>query len=67
MQDAPIDKLLDKTHSIYKLVVLAARRTIELADGAQKLVDAPVDTKPCNIALEEILENKIEYKVKEEK
>lgn len=67
MQDAPIDKLLDKTHSIYKLVVLAARRTIELADGAQKLVEAPVDAKPCNIALEEILEDKIAYKVKEEK
>ena len=67
MLTPPIDKLLDKIHSIYKLVILASRRTIELADGAQKLVDAPLDTKPCDIALEEIFEEKISYKSKEEK
>ena len=68
MQQSPaIDKLLDKTHSIYKLVILASRRTIELADGAQKLVDAPSDFKPANIAMKEIMEEKITYKVREEK
>lgn len=67
MQDPAIDKLLDKTHSIYKLIILASRRTIELADGGQKLVDAPPDAKPASIAMKEILENKIEYKVKEGK
>jgi DNA-directed RNA polymerase omega subunit len=67
VQDTPIDKLLDKTHSIYKLVVLAARRAIELADGAQKLVDTPPDTKPSGIAIEEILTGKVEYKIKEGK
>lgn len=67
MQDAPIDKLLNKTHSIYKLIILASRRTIELADGAQKLIDAPVDTKPAHIALDEILAGKVEYKIREEK
>lgn len=67
MQEPQIDKLLDKTHSIYKLIILASRRTIELADGAQKLVDAPADAKPANIAMKEIIEGKIEYKIKGEK
>ena len=63
----PIDNLLKKTGSIYKLCIIAARRTIELTEGAQKLVDAPLDTKPAQIALKEILEGKISYKVKEKK
>lgn len=67
MQGPPIDKLLDKTHSIYKLIILASRRAIELADGAQKLVDAPLDRKPAHIALDEILAGKIEYKIREKK
>jgi DNA-directed RNA polymerase omega subunit len=65
MQPPAIDELLDKTHSIYKLVILASRRTIELADGAQKLVDSPADAKPANIAMREIMEDKISYKIKE--
>jgi len=67
MQDAPIDKLLDKTHSIYKLIILASKRAIELADGAQRLVDEPVNAKPAHIALAEILAGKVEYKIREEK
>jgi DNA-directed RNA polymerase omega subunit len=67
MQTAPIDKLLDKIHSLYKLVILASRRTIELAEGAQKLVQMPADAKPSDIALEEIMEDRITYKIKEEK
>lgn len=67
MQAPPIDKLMDKIHSIYKLVILSSRRTIELADGAQKLVNAPADAKPSDIAIEEIIEGKISYKVKEGK
>ncbi|MDP2928984.1 MAG: DNA-directed RNA polymerase subunit omega [Candidatus Omnitrophota bacterium] len=65
MQAPAIDKLLDKISSIYKLVILASRRTIELADGAQKLVDAPADANPANIAMKEIMEDKISYKVRE--
>ncbi|OGW76733.1 MAG: DNA-directed RNA polymerase subunit omega [Omnitrophica bacterium RIFCSPLOWO2_02_FULL_45_16] len=67
MQAPPIDKLMDKIHSIYKLVILSSRRTIELADGAQKLVNAPADAKPSDIALKEIIKGKISYKVKEGK
>ena len=67
MQAPAIDKLMDKTKSIYKLVILASRRTIELADGGQKLVNMPADAKPSDIALEEIIEGKISYKEKEAK
>ena len=67
MQDIPIDELLKKTGSIYKLAVLASRRTIELSEGAAKLVDANPDSKVSQIALKEILEGKIMYKEKEKK
>lgn len=67
MQDIDRDSLLDKTKSVYKLVVLTSLRAIELSDGAAKLVDVPPETKPVNIALKEILEGKITYKEKEKK
>jgi DNA-directed RNA polymerase subunit omega len=67
MQDIDRDDLLDKTKSVYKLVTLASLRAIELSDGAAKLVDAPLDMKPLNIALKEILEGRIEYKEKDKK
>lgn len=67
MQDIDRDHLLDKTGSVYKLVVLAALRAIEISDGAAKLVDAPTEVKPVNLALKEILEGKITYKEKEKK
>ena len=58
-----LEKLLDKNHdSIYKLVILASRRALEIAEGQPKLVDAPSSMKPSTIALHEIAENKIEWK-----
>jgi len=47
------------------LVNETARRAIELSEGAAKLVNAPQDQKTINIALQEIIEGKITYKVKE--
>jgi len=67
MQDIAIDSLLGKTGSMYKLVILAALRAIDLSEGAAKLVDASPDSKATNIALKEIIEGKILYKVKGEK
>lgn len=67
IQDIPIDELLKKTGSIYKLSILAARRAVELSDGAAKLVDASLDAKAGQIALKEILEGRISYKEKAEK
>lgn len=63
-QDIPIDVLINKTGSIYKLVILAARRAIELGDGAAKLIEAPLDAKVSTIALNEILEGKVTMKDK---
>lgn len=67
MKDMPIDVLINKTGSAYKLVILAARRAIELGEGATKLVDAPPTMKVANVALKEILEGKVTMKVKAEK
>lgn len=63
--EMPIDKLIDKTGSLYKLVVITSRRAIELGDGAARLVEAPKEMKPANVALKEILEDKVTYKEKE--
>lgn len=60
-----IDVLVNKVGSAYKLVTLTARRAIELAEGAPKLVDAPLDQKTINVALQEIAAGKITYKGKE--
>ena len=62
-----IDKLLDKTGSIYKLSLITALRAIELSEGAAKLVDISPEEKFANIALKEIMEGKVSYKKKEKK
>ncbi|MCU0651133.1 MAG: DNA-directed RNA polymerase subunit omega [Candidatus Omnitrophica bacterium] len=62
-----LEKLLDKTEgSVYKLVVLASRRALELAEGQPKLIDgASSAIKPSIIALMEIMANKIQAKGKD--
>ena len=67
MQDMAIDKLIAKTGSIYKLVILASRRAQELSGDSAKLVESPSGAKISSIALQEIMEGKISYKVKEKK
>lgn len=67
MRDIPIDRLFDKTGSIYKLVNLTALRAIDLGGGANSLVDAAPNERPINVAIEEILEGKVSYKEKEAK
>jgi DNA-directed RNA polymerase omega subunit len=60
----PREKIFKNGDSIYKVVLLAARRAIELSNGAQKLVDSG-QKKFSTIALEEISQGKVKYKVKE--
>ncbi len=56
----PHEKLLDKSNnSIYKLVILASRRALELAEGQPKLVGMDSSIKPSTIALYEIAEGKV--------
>ena len=58
MQQAPIDELLKRCPSIYKLVVVAAKRAKELSEGAPKLVETD-HKKVSSIALEEIRQGKV--------
>ena len=59
----PIEDLLKRTGSIYKLVLLAARRAIEISETGQKLVDISPRVKASTVALEEIKEGKVSYKI----
>jgi len=57
------EKLLDKScDSIYKLVILASKRALEIAEGQPKLVTANPSIKPSTVALVEIAEGKVECK-----
>ena len=58
MPKTPIEDLLKQCPSIYKLVVIAARRAKELAEGAPKFIDTDVK-KVTSIALEEIHQGKV--------
>jgi DNA-directed RNA polymerase omega subunit len=56
----PLENMLDKSNgSIYKLVILAAKRALEIAEGQPKLVSAGEAVKPSTVALMEIAENKV--------
>ena len=62
MSYVALETLLDKSGgSIYKLVILAAKRALEIAEGQPKLVVANASTKPSTIALYEIAAGKVEY------
>ena len=64
----PTEKLLPRANnSIYKLVLMAAKRATELADGAPKLIDFPSSGKATTISLEEIMAGKVELKEVAEK
>lgn len=57
------EKLLDKSEgSVYKLVNLAAKRALEVAEGQPKLVDVNAALKPSTIALYEIAAGKVQAK-----
>ena len=57
----PLERLLDKSYgSVYKLVILASKRALEIAEGQPKLVEADITTKPSTLALYEIAENKVQ-------
>lgn len=57
------EKLLNMSEgSIYKLVNLAARRALEIAEGQPKLVDVNSALKPSTVALYEIAAGKVQAK-----
>lgn len=61
MAQVPIEELLRRCGSVYRLVILAAKRAKELAEGAPPLVQTP-HRKATSVALEEILQGKVLYK-----
>lgn len=63
MEYVALEGLLDKSKgSIYKLVILASKRALEIAEGQPKLVATSASTKPSTTALFEIAEGKVFYK-----
>jgi len=60
----PIEKIIRRSDSIYKITILAARRAVELNAGAKKLIETSTP-KISTIALEEIALGKVKYKIKE--
>lgn len=61
MSYVPVQDLLSKTNSIYKLVVLASKRAVELSAGAPRLVETDGE-KISSIALEEIARGKVKLR-----
>ncbi len=56
----PLERLYSKTHSMYKLVVLASMRALELNTGAAQLIQQE-EENVLQAALHEIVEEKITY------
>ena len=65
MIHVPIEDLLGRTNSLYKLVILATKRSVELNDGSKPKVDIGKDKKLSTIALKEIAEGKIKFQESE--
>ena len=65
MSYVPRESIFKDGDSIFKVTLIAAKRAIELNNGAKKLIET-VTKKFSTIALEEISQGKIKYKVKKE-
>ena len=62
--NVPIEELKKEIGNVYQLVIVAARRTRQIADGAPKLVDVKC-SKPGTAALWEIAKGRIKYKLQD--
>ena len=61
MAQVAVEELLKRCGSMYKLVILAAKRAKEIAEGAPPLVEMD-HKKVTSVALEEIRQGKVYYK-----
>ncbi|NQV04803.1 MAG: DNA-directed RNA polymerase subunit omega [Candidatus Omnitrophica bacterium] len=66
MSYMPREGIFKTGDSIYKVTLIAARRAIELSNGANKLIETELK-KFSTIALAEIIQGKVTYKVKKDK
>ncbi|MDD5355273.1 MAG: DNA-directed RNA polymerase subunit omega [Candidatus Omnitrophica bacterium] len=63
MSYVPLEKLIDKAdNSLYKLVILASKRALELSEGAPTLIEKDQRVINTTIALREIADGKVKYK-----
>lgn len=60
-----LERALDKVSNRYLLVVLSAKRARQINRGAPPRVETR-HKKPTSVALEEISQAKVEYRVKDE-
>lgn len=60
MYNPSINELSNIGDSRYTLVMLAAKRSRQLVDGAKPLIETN-SAKPVSIAIEEIVQGKISY------
>mgnify|MGYP000852635530 CR=1 FL=1 len=60
MYNPSINELSNIADSRYTLVMLTAKRSRQLVEGAKPLIETN-STKPVSIAIEEIVEGKITY------
>ena len=65
MAQVAIEELLKRCNSAYRLVILAAKRAKEIAEGGPGLLESN-PRKATSIALDEILQGKVLYKPEEE-
>ncbi len=65
MSYVSVEDLINKTDSIYKLVVMASKRAAELNAGAPMLIEAGNSEKITTIVLEEIAQGRV--KIQKEK
>lgn len=61
MSYVPLEKILKKDTSLFKMILAAAARANELAQGAQPLVTT-TSKKVSTIVLEEIAAGKVTYR-----
>ena len=62
----PIEKMLEKNKSLFKLTLAAAERANQILLGSKPLVENPISKRETTIALQEIAEGKVYYKDVEE-
>jgi len=62
MRYPSIDKLLTIVDSKYKLVLLSSIRAKAIEQGAEVVIEKPICFKPVGIALEEIIDEKLNLK-----
>ncbi len=63
MSHKPLENLLLRSGgSVYRLTRMAAKRALEISEGKPPLINKPVSDKATTIALEEILQGKIEVR-----